>query len=360
MIHFVCTCGNALFFENSICLQCNSPVGYELGSNTMMPVSEDWALCRNGTDFGACNWLVSSEAAYCAACKLNRMVPDLKLVVNTEAWRKMEAAKRRAIYTLARLSLTPSSKQEETDGLAFDFLTPTPQLRVTTGHENGVITLNILEADDLYRERERHALGEPYRTLVGHFRHELGHYYWDRFFQTREEDPLLDEFRALFGDERADYAAALEQHYAGGPPATWPTTHITGYAASHPWEDWAETWAQYLHIIDGVETASAFGLASERVPLPFTPFKPSEVCAGEAGSDSSFLNTLNSWAKLSPALNELAASMGHATLNPFVFSAPTVRKIMFVHKMVNLAPITSTKKAASSPGMPASVTTVAV
>jgi hypothetical protein len=343
MIHFDCTCGNALFFENNICLQCGSTVGYDPVANTIGPVAKGFVRCRNDREYGVCNWVVPATGPeYCVACRLNRTVPDLSVPANLDGWHKMEAAKRRAIYTLLRLGITPA-------GVVFDFLTPTPQLRVTTGHENGVITLNTLEADDLYRERERHMLGEPYRTLVGHFRHELGHYYWGRFFLPPEAAPLLTEYRALFGDERADYAAALARHYANGPVATWPTTHITGYAASHPWEDWAETWAQYLHIVDGAETAIAFGWASASVPLPFTPFVRQEVLADAPAADSSFLDTLNGWAKLSPALNELAASLGHPTLNPFVFSSSSVRKILFVHKMAGIAAEKGTKQPAPKP-----------
>lgn len=350
MTYFNCACGNAIFFENSLCLQCHSPVGYELGSNRMVPLSEEWTLCRNGLDYGTCNWLVpAGGAAYCVACGLNRTVPDLGDGGNLEPWRKMEVAKRRTIYTLARLGLTPVSKLEQPDGVAFDFLMSTPDLRVTTGHENGLITLNILEADDLYREHERHALGEPYRTLVGHFRHELGHYYWDRFFLPPEASSMLEEYRSLFGDERADYAAALAQHYASGPAANWHDSYITGYAASHPWEDWAETWAQYLHIIDGVETASAFGWTSDRVPLPFTPFKPAPETETGSKSEAAFLRTLNGWAKISPALNEIAASMGHSTIYPFVFSETAVRKILFVHKVVGVAAAGWAKKTAVAP-----------
>src|SRR5262249_42622336 len=156
---------------------------------------------------------------------------------NIDAWKKIEAAKRRAVYSLARLGIPPQSKLERSDGLAFDILSPTSTQTVRTGHENGVITLNLLEADDLYRERERHTLGEPYRTLVGHFRHELGHYYWDRFFQQRNEsDPLVEELRILFGDDREDYGAALTRYYAGGPDPAWMATHISAYASAHPWE----------------------------------------------------------------------------------------------------------------------------
>ncbi|WP_395740880.1 putative zinc-binding metallopeptidase [Prosthecobacter sp.] len=337
MIHFSCTCGNTLFFENNQCLKCGSTVGYDVAANAMKPLADDMAQCRNWREFGVCNWLVPANGPeYCASCTLNHMVPDLKVAGNQEAWQKMETAKRRAIYTLARLGLTPENKLQNPEGLSFDFLTPIPNLCVMTGHDDGMITLNLNEADDLYRERQRHQLGEPYRTLVGHFRHELGHYYWDRFFKHRgEDDVLLAEFRTLFGDEREDYSAALSKYYANGPGTTWATTHITGYATSHPWEDWAETWAQYLHIVDGTETAKAFGWVSKSVPIPFTPFRPEEVLADAPKMDASFLTTLNDWAKLSPAMNELAASLGHATMYPFVFSLQTAQKILFVNKMVH-------------------------
>jgi hypothetical protein len=352
MNHFQCACGNALFFENTVCLQCGSGVGYDPAGKTMRVVGDEHARCRNGVDFNVCNWLVpAGEPTFCPACALNRMVCDASVPENVEAWRKMEAAKRRVLYTLSRLGLSPVSRAESPEGLAFEFLASTPENRVMTGHQDGVITLSILEADDSYRERERHTLHEPYRTLVGHFRHELGHYYWDRFFhEGGEGSALLEEFRALFGDEREDYAAALAQYYADGPAAAWPTTHITAYATAHPWEDWAETWAQYIHIIDGAETASAFGWSSENVPLPFTPFSHAEVLEDmKVGAD--FLATLNGWAKLAPALNELAASLGHATLFPFVFSPPAVRKIIFAHKVAGLAAATWRKTPAPEPSI---------
>ena len=333
MDHFECRCGNTLFFENTVCLQCCEPVGYDIVSNAMGPIEEPHALCRNGREFGVCNWVVpADEPEYCAACCLNRTVPDLSAGGNLEAWRKMESAKRRVIYTLARLGIQPRSKDEDVEGLVFEFLASSAGQHVLTGHEDGIITLNILEADDSYRERERHRLGEPYRTLVGHFRHELGHYYWDRFFLSREEDdPLRLEFQTMFGDDRLDYPAALQQYYKEGPPVAWPTTHVTAYATAHPWEDWAETWAHYLHIIEGLETAEAFGWASDDVPIPFTPFLGSEALAE---SDGGLLSRLNRWAKLSPALNEIAASLGYANFYPFVLSTPVVKKLIFVHHMV--------------------------
>lgn len=339
MIHFSCTCGNALFFENSLCLKCGSTVGYDLAQNAMRPVSAEQVLCRNGSEFSVCNWLVPAGGPkYCTSCDMNHMVPDLSVAGNQDSWRKMEIAKRRAIYTLSQLHIVPASRKQNPDGLAFDFLTPVPTHCVMTGHDNGIITLNLNEADNLYREKQRHSLGEPYRTLVGHFRHELGHYYWDRFFSRRaQDDRLLAEFRTLFGDERADYNEALSRYYANGPGMTWSTTHISAYATSHPWEDWAETWAQYLHIVDGVETAASFCWSGRSVPIPFTPLKPEQVLADSPDKDASFLTTLNDWARLSPALNEMAASLGYTTLYPFIFSPQTARKILFVHRMVKIA-----------------------
>ena len=201
MKQFHCECGNTLFFENTLCLQCGRAVGFDLAQNKMRPVTEMFLRCQNGTDFGACNWLVPSPSSdYCLSCRLNHTIPNLAGPQNLEAWRRMERAKRRVVYTLAKLGIAPFSKTDDQQGVAFDFLTPTPDLRVITGHEAGVITVNTLEADDYYRERERHLLGEPYRTLVGHFRHEMGHYYWDRFFLGRaNDDARLTELRDLWG-----------------------------------------------------------------------------------------------------------------------------------------------------------------
>ena len=340
MKQFYCECGNTLFFENTLCLRCGRAVGFDLAQNRMRPITEMFPRCRNGTDFGACNWIMPSPSAYCLSCRLNRTVPNLSGTHNLEAWRRMERAKRRVVYTLAQLGIAPLSKAEDFKGVAFDFLTPASDLRVITGHQAGVITVNTLEADDYYRERERHLLGEPYRTLVGHFRHEMGHYYWDRFFLgLANGDARLTELRAIFGDERDDYASALARHYANGPVGTWPSTHITGYAAAHPWEDWAETWAHYLHIVDAMETTKAFEWKVPDDPLAYALDASAEPF-DETNSDAGFLKTLNGWAALSPALNEIAASLGHMNLYPFVLSPSAVTKIHFVHKMVTLAAAT--------------------
>ena len=346
MRHYKCTCGNVLFFENSTCLQCGTEVGYDIVQDQMVTLTADAQSqrCENGINYGICNWVVprGGSETLCASCLLNRTIPDLSVIANRQAWHKIEVAKRRILYTLARLGLTPVNKiADPVNGLAFDFLRPTPSApQVLTGHEDGVITLNVEEAEDLEREKRRELLGESYRTLIGHFRHEIAHYYWDRFFQNRAQDDLIMQaFREVFGDEREDYATALQRHYNEGPVASAPGTFITAYASAHPWEDWAETWAHYLHMIDGIETSRSFGLNSEAVPIPFTPFPKESVTLPSqltwpAGEKEEFLELLHSWAKLAPAINEVVASLGHPTFYPFVFSESIIRKFFFVHHMV--------------------------
>ncbi|HEX4086034.1 MAG TPA: putative zinc-binding metallopeptidase [Chthoniobacteraceae bacterium] len=346
MRHFSCQCGNILFFDNSRCVQCGSQVGYDPASGGMVTVAlaSPFKRCKNGLDHAVCNWVVPRDGAepFCPACALNLIIPDLRIARNLEAWHKIEIAKRRILYTLYDLGLHPvGRKQDPRNGLAFDFLRPTPGNNVLTGHDDGIITLNVNEAEDDQRARLRGELGESYRTLIGHFRHEIGHYYWDRFFTGRTgDDPLMRGFREIFGDERIDYDAAIASHYANPTPAP-PEKFISSYASAHPWEDWAETWAHYLHIRDGAETAFNFGLNPEGVPIPFTPF-PREALAlppglewsGSGENETKFLEELEAWAKLAPALNEIVASLGHEAFYPFVFSVEIARKFLFVHYAV--------------------------
>lgn len=349
MRHFQCRCGNVLFFENTRCLRCEVEVGFDPGTDSVVPVDGS-ALkrCENGVRYAACNWLLPAAApdAVCISCRLNRTIPDLSDARNLVAWRKIEVAKRRTLYTLARLGLRPLPEKDDPDhGLAFDFLRSTGEQRVLTGHSEGLITLNVEEADDSERERQRELMGERWRTLIGHFRHETAHYYWDRFFKGRtDDDPFLAGCRATFGDERADYAEGLRRHYERGPESVVSGNFISSYASAHPWEDWAETWAHYLHLTDGTETARAFGFNSRAVPIPFTPF-PAQVATlpgslrWKKGEGRRFLSKLHDWAKLAPAINELGASLGHPAIYPFVFSSTTIRKLCFIHFVVlTLAP----------------------
>jgi hypothetical protein len=200
---------------------------------------------------------------------------------------------------------------------------------VVTGHAQGLITLNLEEADDARREALRLALREPYRTLLGHLRHEIGHYYWDRLVAgTRWHEP----FRARFGDERDAYAAALQRHYDHGPPPAWAGRFISAYAASHPWEDWAETFAHYLHLLDTVDTALSFGLTPDDIALPIEPFGPDAL--DHPDDAARFLRLVNGWLELTAVVNELARSMGQPDVYPFVLSRTAVAKLHLVHRVV--------------------------
>jgi hypothetical protein len=222
----------------------------------------------------------------------------------------------------------------------FDFLRSPPQgPRVLTGHANGLITLNVEEADDAKREKMRFDLRESYRTLLGHFRHEVGHYYWDRLILNR---PWLEPFRTLFGDERADYAAALKANYVNGPPANWADRYISSYASTHPWEDWAETWAHYLHVIDSLGTALGFGLDADDIEGIIQPFERDALYAPDDAGAETFLSLINSWVEMTMVLNELARSMGQRDFYPFVMSKPVVAKLQFVDLVVRSAHAAST------------------
>jgi hypothetical protein len=274
----------------------------------------------------ACNWLAPAGAPFCAACALNETIPDLSIPENVARWQALEAEKRRLVYALIRLGLPLTPRREDPAGLAFAFLAdPDPMFtergRVLTGHAAGLITINIAEADPATREAMRDRMDEPYRTLLGHFRHESGHHYWDRLIAGTG---WLEPYRACFGDERADYAAALQAHYDNGPTPDWPQRHISAYAASHPWEDWAESWAHYLHMTATLETAWAFGLRAHSARPDFDPYAEAEFGA-----------LIEQWMPLSVALNSLNRSMGHEDAYPFVLAAPVVEKLRLVHRIAH-------------------------
>ncbi len=221
------------------------------------PAINGFRPCANYVENGVCNWLVAADSPHtlCIACRLNNTIPNLSEPGNRDLWADVESAKRRLVYGLYRLRLEVLSKlDDEKRGLSFDIKSDLEDQRVLTGHSDGLITLNIEEADPAKRERNRLALKERYRTLLGHFRHEIGHYYWDRLVGEGEGD-RLEAFRKVFGDERSDYAQALERHYQA-PLADYHLSFISSYASSHPWEDFAETFAHYLHMRDTLETAN--------------------------------------------------------------------------------------------------------
>jgi hypothetical protein len=334
MRRFRCACGNHLYFHNSRCLQCGGEVGFEPESDQMVRLERGgkYVRCSNGSHYGACNWVTPrSGTERCRACVLNRLVPNLSTARNLSYWAEMELAKRRVLVTLAHLGLRPQSRAAQHSGVAFDFLEPTGGAPVLTGHLNGIITMNIREADPIYREHMRQTFGEPQRSLAGHFRHEFGHYYWDRFFGSPgSSSQALAGCREIFGDEREDYLHSLKRHYRNGPPSDWRRLHLTAYASAHPWEDWAETWAIYLCIVEGVETAHAFGWRPETSHIECTP----PVLSADMNADGEFMKLLHAWSILAPAMNEIEASLGLAMRHSWFLPPTVLRKLYFVHTTI--------------------------
>jgi hypothetical protein len=348
-----CDCGRPVYFRNSLCLGCKAALGFEpelRQVRTIVPgrkpntwrltgakdSKRPWRRCVNFDSPAGCNWLVSAKEnePLCISCRLNRTIPSLDDADNARWWRLIENAKRRLVSQLLSLGLPVKSKVNEDSehGVMFDFLrSPDEGPRVLTGHANGLITLNVDEADDSKREKIRHEMHEPYRTLLGHFRHEIGHYYWDRLVA---ESAWLDKFRELFGDERQDYAEALKRNYDQGPPADWADNHISAYASVHPWEDWAESFAHYLHVVDSLDTALRFGLHGEDVEAAVEPFSVDDLYDPGAADAKRVVLLINSWVQLTTVLNELARSMGQHDFYPFVMSRPVLRKIHFIQIMV--------------------------
>jgi hypothetical protein len=348
---FSCSqCQQLLFFESVQCLGCGRSLAYlpdrglvsalepaQPGLWTALAPSAHGAtyrLCRNHSEHAVCNWAVPSSdpIEFCRACRLNQMIPNLGSPGAREAWHRLEIAKRRLLYTLFALGLPVEGKVDEgRPGLAFAFLADAPAAdeRVFTGHSDGLVTINIAEADDPFRERMRVQMGEPYRTLLGHFRHEIGHYYWDKIVRPGR---WLPRFRELFGDETADYAEAQARHYDNGPRPDWPDHFVSAYASMHPWEDWAETWAHYLHITDTLETARAYGLAV--APRPVTGPPLIAPVAVRRLDLHAFDDLMNGWVPLTMALNSLNRSMGARDSYPFVLSTAAVTKLRFVHDVI--------------------------
>jgi len=290
-----------------------------------------YRLCENYQQHNVCNWAIPTEDAnpLCTCCRLNRTIPNLSDAGNVESWFSMEKAKRRLVYSLLSLNLPVKNKVEApVHGLAYDFLADQPGVPILTGHDEGVIVINLTEADPSEREKRRIALHEPYRTLLGHFRHEVGHYYWDLLIKDTGE---LDGFRTVFGDETADYDQALQSYYQQGAPADWPQRFISAYATSHPWEDWAETWAHYLHMTDAIETAATCGLSL----APSREDEPSLQMLGEPPWP--FEQMIKSWFPLTHVLNNLNRGLGFEDSYPFLLSNPVIDKLRFVHDVIERA-----------------------
>ncbi len=344
---FTCKqCHELAPFECFTCPRCGVALGFDPVSGTLELLSGGAARARCvQSDAAFCNWLLpaSETGTKCRSCQLTRTpLPPKAHTEHRAAFAKAEMAKRRLMFQIGELGLPVVSREEDPDhGLAFDLLAS--DHRVVTGHDNGVITIDLNETDDAFREQTRAQFREPYRTLLGHFRHEIGHYYWRQLILGEAKRPgaggpsLLDEARALFGDERADYRAARENHYTHGPGRDWSDNHVSAYAAMHPLEDWAETFAHYLHIHDTVQTASSHGVlvtgpVDDRTGRrdPAKAAVPSEDTVWEEG----FQAVIADWLPLTVALNALNRSLGKDDLYPFELSPAVVSKLAFVHKAI--------------------------
>jgi hypothetical protein len=342
---FTCpTCSAIAFFENSVCLTCGTPIGFDRdlrGFRALATVGGRLAAsdeagpellpCANAV-VAECNWLAraGAPAGLCDCCALTRTRPADGELPALKAFARTEAAKRRLVYQLDDLGLPVVSRAQDPEhGLAFDLLSSALQ-PVTTGHDDGVITIDLAEGDAGHREAMREQLAEPYRTLLGHVRHETGHWYWQVLVQGNSNPAVLKGFRDLFGDEREDYAAALQRHYDGSPPPDWADHYVSTYASAHPWEDWAETFAHVLHIRDTVQTAASYGV------LVAGPAADVDGLDAEPVDDSRqpIAALIDVWLPLTLALNQVNRSMGKDDLYPFVLSPDLVAKLTFVDDLI--------------------------
>jgi hypothetical protein len=337
-------CSNLLYFENASCAKCSCHTGYLPAREIVSAVKPDgdrwialvdpdgrYRFCANW-ERHACNWLIeaTSETIYCRACQHNRTVPSFADHKSHSLWVLMETAKRRLFYSLIKLRLPlPLPNSGDGESLEFDFLTEHTGHKVFTGHDSGTITIALSEADDAKREQLRTNMHEPYRTLLGHFRHEVGHFYWDCLVRDRDR---IESFRAVFGDESEDYGVALERYYAAGPPTDWQENFVSAYATMHPWEDFAESWAHYLHIVDTLEMGFAFGISVAPRLGPDHGLHTS--INRNPYAMSSIEELMAEWLPLSFAVNSINRTMGQPDLYPFVISPVAARKLDYIREIV--------------------------
>ncbi|MBB5571731.1 MULTISPECIES: zinc-binding metallopeptidase family protein [Rhizobium] len=344
---FACDhCGQPVHFDNRQCVRCGYQLGFVPERLAMYALEADgsnWRLvadptrlvrfCANAA-LDICNWMVEAgdPEPFCIACRHNRLVPNTDTRQGVDRWRRIGQAERHLFYSLLRWHLPhPDCRQDPEGGLVFDFLEDEVQggtvVPARTGHEEGLITIRAAEADDVTREQARTSMNEPYRTLLGHFRHETGHFIWNKLIRDRNR---FDAFRVVFGDERVEYGAALQQHYDNGPPPNWQDNFISAYASAHPWEDFAECFAHYLHIVDTLETARSFGLAVDprgyhemAAEVDFNPYKA-----------ESAEQLVSAWIPLSVAINSIQRSMGQPDSYPFILSPPVVTKLEYIRQVI--------------------------
>jgi hypothetical protein len=324
---FQCQCGRRVFFDNTHCLNCGWSLGFDpqrmdmlalIGSGEILEAQDgsQHRYCENWRLYGNCNWLLpaESEASLCLSCEMNRVIPALGKPHNLELWTRVEEAKRRLVYSLLRYRLPFESDGKRLSFRIMEDQRSNPDVLesfITTGHLDGTITVNLAEADDAARQAIREAMRERYRTVLGHLRHEAGHFY----FNVLVGEDVTQECRSLFGDERQDYGAALEHYYTHGPANDWYQSFVSAYASAHPAEDFAETFAHVLHIDDALESACVTGLA--------------RTVSDSGGT------WIDAWVDLSITLNEVLRSLGSDDPYPFVITDAVRRKLDFVSRLVN-------------------------
>ena len=349
-------CSLTLYFENTLCTRCHSVLGYHAETDSLCVIDRvagdaagddafgrgtwtSWSVpgrrlkrCFNHR-FGACNWLVDEAQVFCTACRHNRVVPAPDSPAGLAGWRKLEAAKHRLFASLHRLGLVRVIDRAGVASLGFLFLEDPPGgPPILTGHAFGLITVAVTEADDAQREQRRLALGEPYRTLLGHFRHESAHYFWDRLVRDRGRE---DECRAVFGDHAADYPAAVQRYYAAGAPHDWQKHFVSAYATMHPWEDFAESWAHYLHMMSTLDTAQAYRLQIAPLADRFGVLRIAPFDEPLASTD--FEAMVAVWMPLTILMNSLNEALGREHAYPFALTAPVIAKLGYVHRLIREA-----------------------
>ncbi|QHC64098.1 hypothetical protein GSU69_16370 [Rathayibacter festucae] len=320
-------CEARVEFEDARCLRCGTALAYDVEADELVE-AEGRALCvyRGTID---CTWLAAEgTGGACASCALTSARPPVYDAATLSQLTVAEFAKRRLLRQLRHLDLPVHRGRR----LSFELLS-SAQGAATTGHADGVVTVDLAEGNDAHREALKARLGEPYRTMLGHFRHEIGHYYWQLLV---DGTPLLPAFRALFGDERADYGAALDAHYGGASTEDWARDHISQYATTHPWEDFAETFAHYLHIADALETTATVGLtvAGPWGRLPESLVGSVQATGAQRVADLETPEILARWHGFSLALNSVNRSMGKDDLYPFVITPAIAEKLAWVHELV--------------------------
>ncbi|MET0734308.1 MAG: putative zinc-binding metallopeptidase [Microbacterium sp.] len=335
-------CRHFVYLDTLECPNCEAQLGFHIPTRQFHGIFNGrvvvdgitWYTCSNRT--WGCNWLVweDAPAGRCFSCRLTRKRPDSSDTVALEKLAKVEESKRRLIIQVGELGLPIVPWDVRAGGLGFDLLSSLAEGRpVRIGHANGIITIDLAESLDDRREALRVRLGEPYRTILGHLRHEVGHYY-QRVLLT--DDESWARCRELFGDERVSYQDAIKRHYAFGAPADWHAGFISEYATMHPWEDFAETFAHYLHITGTLQTAAAIGI---HLDAAVTNLRDTDVVPRESYEGQPIQQLLSDWEWLSQAFNRINRSMGFGDLYPFILVGPVKHKLAFIHEIVTKAPM---------------------